>query len=173
MLQYIMLIMVSSPEGPTLLSAIVAFTSHSQWHDNGLVSTTGCMRSPKFMEITLLERKVVYGDLPGPLAGMVGFDVFARAIVQFPSLDNDFEQCQGSYIVGENTGRQRSASTSSQHKCRIQLWPPFRSKRDMPSWMAALNWQPLCMVGSTLALLCSSDALTCSSIASFLHRHAL
>jgi hypothetical protein len=110
------------------------------------------------MEITLLERNVVYGDLPGPLAGMVGFDVFSRVTVGFPSLDNDCEGCQDGYFESEFTGRQSKDSASSQTACSIQLWPPFRSKRDMPPWMAALNWQPICMVrlGSLLLLSCAN-----------------
>ena len=99
-------------------------------------------------ELDLRRRGLVAGDMPGPLAGIVGYDVFARTIVQFPAKsDHAAAPMLPDAIPLSPRERKRARKPSASD---VQLWPPFRTRRDMPPWMSALPWQPIRVVRALL-----------------------
>lgn len=115
-------------------------------------------------ELDLRKRGVVSGDMPGPLAGVVGYDVLARTIVQFPAKsDHTAPPAIPDGIPPSPRERKRARQPAASD---VQLWPPFRSRRDMPPWMAALPWQPIRVVRLTpLSSPFALDAAATSCIA--------
>ena len=112
---------------------------------------------------------VVSGTAPGVIAGIIGYDVLARTVVEIPShaahkaaVSSELFQAGGrrrsavNKVAAEQGGkasrqRRRSAPKyvpAAEGEGRVRLLPPYRRLPDMPPWMQALNWQPLRVVHS-------------------------
>jgi hypothetical protein len=131
------------------------------------------------MELRLCDCGLVSGHLPGPLAGIVGYDVFARAIVEIPAVHahttrpSSHVSCDtaapsqrlrlqprnAAKVAGGVKGRAAVAGSvrGPDGGGSVRLLPPYRTLADMPPWMQALEWLPIRVVCASLCSAC----LTC------------
>jgi hypothetical protein len=134
--------------------------------------------SAMFMELPV-DNGMLSGPLPGRIAGIVGFDVFARTIVEIPASESHAARASGSSAAaldaardaralkpgtlaagpaGARGNKQRASAVARPEwhgpsdEGLVRLLPPYSRLADMPPWMQALDWQPLRVVRSRIRL---------------------